>query len=147
MSTPRIGVIVVAAGGGARLGGEIPKPWRLLSGIPLVERSWRTFLPDSLRAHSQNSMSEVRVLVAAQDRQDAARRLADAGSTPAIVAVGGATRMDSVRAGLAALPATADLVAVHDAARPFWPVAMWDELIETLIAKIPRKGDHDRFDN
>ena len=46
---------------------------------------------------------------------------------------GGATRTESVRNGLQALPTDCDLVAVHDAARPFWPLNRWDQLVEEAL--------------
>ncbi len=47
---------------------------------------------------------------------------------------GGATRSDSVRAGLAAVPADADIICVHDAARPFATAAIYRRVIEAVNA-------------
>lgn len=47
---------------------------------------------------------------------------------------GGATRSDSVRAGLAAVPDDADVVCVHDAARPLASVAVYDRVIDAIVA-------------
>lgn len=47
---------------------------------------------------------------------------------------GGATRSDSVRAGLAAVPGDADVVCVHDAARPFASVALYDRVIDAIAS-------------
>jgi 2-C-methyl-D-erythritol 4-phosphate cytidylyltransferase len=55
------------------------------------------------------------------------------GSVDRVVA-GGATRSDSVRRGLAAVPAKARLILVHDAARPLSSVALWLEVIKALEA-------------
>jgi 2-C-methyl-D-erythritol 4-phosphate cytidylyltransferase len=49
-----------------------------------------------------------------------------------ITVTGGATRQDSVRAALSALPSEADIVLVHDAARPLAPVT----LIEAVAAAV-----------
>lgn len=47
---------------------------------------------------------------------------------------GGATRSASVRAGLAAVPAGAGIVVVHDAARPLAPPAVWARVIDAVRA-------------
>lgn len=47
---------------------------------------------------------------------------------------GGATRSDSVRAGLAAVPDDADVVCVHDAARPLASVALYDRVIDAIVS-------------
>ena len=48
------------------------------------------------------------------------------------VVPGGATRSGSVRAGLAAVPGDADVILVHDAARPLAPVAMFEAVIDAV---------------
>lgn len=50
------------------------------------------------------------------------------------VVTGGATRSDSVRRGLGAVPAQARLILVHDAARPLSSAALWLEVIKALEA-------------
>lgn len=50
------------------------------------------------------------------------------------VVVGGATRSASVRAGLAAVPPDADVVIVHDAARPLAPVALFESVVAAVTA-------------
>jgi 2-C-methyl-D-erythritol 4-phosphate cytidylyltransferase len=53
-----------------------------------------------------------------------------------VVVPGGATRSASVRAGLAAVPPEADIVLVHDAARPLAPIA----LFEAVVAAVANDG-------
>lgn len=53
-------------------------------------------------------------------------------STEISVVAGGATRQESVRLGLAALPADVDIVLVHDAARPLVPA----EAVDTVVAAV-----------
>lgn len=103
--------IVVAAGSGVRLGGDVPKTLRLLDGRPLVR--W------SVDALAAGGVTEVVVVVGAglQDTYESA--LADA-AVPCRIVVGGATRRESVSRGIAALP-DGDIVLVHDAARPLVP--------------------------
>jgi 2-C-methyl-D-erythritol 4-phosphate cytidylyltransferase len=47
---------------------------------------------------------------------------------------GGATRSDSVRAGLAAVPDDADIICVHDAARPFASVDLYERVVDAVVA-------------
>lgn len=92
-------VIVVAGGGGTRFGAA--KQFARLAGATVLDRA--------VGAASEAGDGVVVVLPA--DAEWAA--------PPGItVATGGATRSDSVRAGLAGVPADADIVVVHDAARP-----------------------------
>lgn len=100
----RFAAIIVAAGSGSRMGGE-PKQWRRLGGKPVLQWSL-----DALR----NAGADPLVLVVS--REDRGRAEALAGDAAA-VALGGATRTDSVRAGLA-LCGDAEAVLIHDAARP-----------------------------
>src|SRR6478609_5115950 len=97
---PPVWVIVVAAGSGTRFGGA--KQYAPLAGRRVVDWS----------IDAARSVAHGVVLVAAP---------ADAGEEePAVdvVVAGGATRSDSVRAGLAAVPGDADVILVHDGARP-----------------------------
>lgn len=101
--------IVAAAGSGLRLGAELPKALVPLAGRPLV--AWSV---DALLA---GGVAEIVVAVPAE------QRTAFAAVLPADVRLvdGGATRTASVRAGLAAAGVDADVVLVHDAARPLTP--------------------------
>jgi 2-C-methyl-D-erythritol 4-phosphate cytidylyltransferase len=59
-----------------------------------------------------------------------------AGSEPGadVVVAGGATRSASVRAGLAAVPEAAEVIVVHDAARPLAPVALFEGVVAAVVA-------------
>ena len=101
--------IVAAAGSGLRLGADIPKALVPLAGRPLV--CWAV---DTLRA---GGAAEVVVAVPAAERAAFAAVLG-----PDVLLVdGGDTRTASVRAALAAIGPDADVVLVHDAARPLTP--------------------------
>jgi 2-C-methyl-D-erythritol 4-phosphate cytidylyltransferase len=50
------------------------------------------------------------------------------------IVAGGATRSESVRAGLAAVPATAGIVVVHDAARPLSRPSLWHAVLDAVVA-------------
>jgi 2-C-methyl-D-erythritol 4-phosphate cytidylyltransferase len=106
-----IGVIVVAAGRGERLGGDIPKQLLDLDGKSLLERSVALF--------DAHPAVETLVVVLPPDLMSSGSALVGKTSRPCVFAAGGARRQDSVKHGLAALPPDVDLVLVHDAARPF----------------------------
>ena len=108
--------MVVAGGAGSRFGG--PKQFADLAGRPVL--AWSL---ESARAACDGV-----VLVLPAERLEGAGRDWDADS----FVVGGATRSDSVRAGLAAVPDDADIVAVHDAARPLAPVELWRRVIDAV---------------
>lgn len=52
-----------------------------------------------------------------------------------IVVLGGATRAESVRSGLEAVPVDAEVIVVHDAARPLAPRALFAAVLEALQAE------------
>jgi len=113
--------LIVAAGRGERLGGGIPKQFRLLGGKPLVRRA-----VEALRSHP--AIRSVRVVIGAGQLELAAEALA--GLEVGQLIEGGAERADSVRAGLATIDD--DAVLVHDAARPFCPSHVIDRLLAPL---------------
>jgi 2-C-methyl-D-erythritol 4-phosphate cytidylyltransferase/2-C-methyl-D-erythritol 2,4-cyclodiphosphate synthase len=131
--TPRIAVIIAAAGSGERLGGDIPKPWRTLGGQSLLERAWQSFAPESLQRNDQKSLVDQVVLAVDAARVKDAQMSVKPSSIPTSVVVGGATRTASVRNALREVSDTLDIVAVHDAARPFWPRDKWDSLVDTAV--------------
>ncbi len=77
---------------------------------------------------------------------DRSRRVAESACDGAVVVVppadaaaergvpGGATRSESVRCGLAAIPPDTDIVCVHDAARPFASVELFERVIAAVVA-------------
>jgi 2-C-methyl-D-erythritol 4-phosphate cytidylyltransferase len=114
--------IVAAAGSGLRLGADLPKALVPLAGRPLV--CWAV---DALRA---GGVTDVTVAV------PAAQRSAFAAALPSDVRIvdGGATRTASVRAALAAAGEDADVVLVHDAARPLTPPDVVARVLDALAA-------------
>lgn len=104
--------IVPAAGSGARFGGDIPKQYQLLRGEAMLVVTLKRLL-------SSPAIDSAIVALAADDRRWPGLR--ELNGKPIRTVIGGATRTESVGAGVAALAAEADgerLVAVHDAARP-----------------------------
>ncbi|MEZ0494685.1 bifunctional 2-C-methyl-D-erythritol 4-phosphate cytidylyltransferase/2-C-methyl-D-erythritol 2,4-cyclodiphosphate synthase [Sphingomonas sp. IW22] len=119
MDRAKTAALIVAAGQGARMGA--PKQFRALGGRAMLGWSHA-----ALSAHPAIN----HVLIAIGAGQEAA--LHDAlGDVPFVI--GGATRRDSVRAGLDALAAAGfETVLVHDAARPFVPARVVDALLDAL---------------
>ena len=104
---PSVTAIIVAAGASRRMGFD-KLSYRLPDGRTVLETSCALFA-----AHP--AVDEL-VLVAGGNRPQC-EAIAAACPKPCTVVQGGATRADSVRSGLAA--AKGQLVAIHDAARPF----------------------------
>ena len=105
-------LLIVAAGSGSRLGRPEPKALVPLGGRPLLSWTLDAFAPIAF---------DQTVVAAPPDRVADFERLV--GGRGRVVA-GGATRSASVRRGVEALaPDDGDVVAVHDAARPFVTVA------------------------
>ena len=110
--------IVVAGGTGTRFGG--PKQFAELEGRPLV--SW------SLEAARRACGHVVAVLPETEIEGGPQRWDAD------VVVAGGGTRSASVRAGLAAVPESAEVIVVHDAARPLAGSEVWAAVISEVAA-------------
>ncbi len=115
----RVAAILVAAGSGSRFGGERPKQYSMLAGKPVAR--WAA---EALARHAG-------LLQPVGDPALLDPLLAGLDHLP--VVPGGATRQESVRAGLEALaPLAPDMVLVHDAARPFFPAPTVAALLEAL---------------
>jgi 2-C-methyl-D-erythritol 4-phosphate cytidylyltransferase len=115
--------VLVAAGRGERLGEDRPKAFARLGD--------RVLVAESLERLDASPWVDAIVVVAPPEWEEAVIVLAEelaAGKVAASV-TGGETRAASVRAGLAEVPDEADVILVHDAARPL----VTDELIERLI--------------
>lgn len=119
MDRPKTAALIVAAGQGVRAGG--PKQFALLGGRPMISHSYATF-------RALPGIDQVLVVIGSGQES----RLRDAiGDVPFVI--GGASRRESVRAGLEALAADgASRILVHDAARPFVPKRVVDALLRAL---------------
>jgi 2-C-methyl-D-erythritol 4-phosphate cytidylyltransferase len=104
----RIAVVIPAGGTGLRMGG-VSKPLLELSGHSLLERSIQPFL-DRTDVH-WIVIAMTADLAAAPPHWLMSDRRVD-------IVAGGAERGDSVRNALAAVPIEAEIILVHDAARP-----------------------------
>lgn len=117
----KIVALIVAAGRGERAGGGLPKQFRPIGGKAVIAQAI-----DAFTAHP--AIDEVRVVIG--QGQDEDYRSAIGGRLLGSPIIGGATRRESVRAGLEAIEAAQ--VLIHDAARPFVPAAVIDRLIAAL---------------
>ncbi len=109
----KVAVIVPAAGAGRRFGGTRNKIFERLGGGQAV------FLRTLEAFANRPDVCSTTLVVSEADLQEVKDRYgANLGFMGVGVVAGGATRTDSVRAGLATVPEEADLVCVHDAVRP-----------------------------
>ncbi|MBC7590400.1 MAG: 2-C-methyl-D-erythritol 2,4-cyclodiphosphate synthase [Salinibacterium sp.] len=126
-----IGIIVVAAGSGTRLGAPAPKAFVELNGVTIVERA--------LGGVFQSVEAAQVVVVAPHTHLDVAReiaaRAAGAASGAISVVVGAEHRQASVAAGLAELNDDVDIVLVHDAARALTPGETFDRVVQAVRSR------------
>lgn len=119
---PRYFALIPAAGVGARMGATSPKQYLKIGGKPMLRHTLDAFLSSELIAHT--------FVVVSPDDPYIDAVAPHHGVT--VLRCGGASRMESVRNGLAVLANTlapSDWVLVHDAARP----GLTADLIEKLI--------------
>ncbi len=123
-----VGVVVVAAGSGSRLGAGVPKAFASLAGRPLL-------------AHALDTVARVPglcsvVVVVPPNLTDVRQVGWDGVDLPDVarVVAGGPERTESVAAGLAALDACCDVVLVHDAARCLTPLAVFERVVAAVRA-------------
>lgn len=118
-----VSFVLVAAGRGVRFGGEEPKQYKPLAGIPL----WRWPAKVAETLSSKGLVDELVLVVPTEDR----KRFSDGVfnlRVPVTLASGGSERAASVMSGLAA--ARGRFVLVHDAARPLVSEGLCRKLID-----------------
>jgi 2-C-methyl-D-erythritol 4-phosphate cytidylyltransferase len=131
-----VGVIVVAAGKGTRIGGDAPKQYRHIGGVPMVLRALRPFT-------SHPDVAHVALVLPAPDAASPPAFLTSLPSEALTIVAGGERRADSVAAGLGALRPECQVVLVHDGARPFADRGVIDAVIrharagDGAIAAVP----------
>ncbi|HTP88363.1 MAG TPA: 2-C-methyl-D-erythritol 4-phosphate cytidylyltransferase [Bryobacteraceae bacterium] len=133
----KVSVILPAAGLGTRMGRSSPekfgtsrKQFMLLDGSPILLHTIRRFV-------ASPSVTEIVVALRAEDSDWAAELIGSEGfAKPVRLVQGGDSRQQSVENALASIEADTDLVAVHDAVRPFIEI----ETIEKAIAEASATG-------
>ncbi len=133
----RVSVIIPAAGLGTRMGRTAPekegisrKQFMLLSGSPILVHTIRKFV-------SAPSVAEIVVALRPDDMEWANELIHKEGLQHIVRTIsGGESRQQSVENALASIGADMELVAVHDAVRPF----VERELIEKVIAEAAQSG-------
>ncbi len=116
--------LIVAAGSGTRVGGDVPKQYLPLAGRAVLRHSAETFL-------RHPAIAGVGVVISAEHR--ARYDAATAGLQMLPPVVGGTTRQESVRNGLESLAGLQPArVLIHDAARPLLSAAIIDRAVAAL---------------
>lgn len=133
MTGPRAAAVIVAAGRGERIGGEVPKQLRDLGGLPILEWSVRAFA-------SHPRIRDVVVVLPpdlAADPPPAIVRALEAGAGDGrlrAVVAGGETRVQSVARGAGACPVDTEIVLIHDGVRPFIDAATIGRVCDAAAA-------------
>ncbi|HEU4829006.1 MAG TPA: 2-C-methyl-D-erythritol 4-phosphate cytidylyltransferase [Gemmatimonadales bacterium] len=143
-----VGVLVVAAGVGQRVGGGVLKQYREIGGVPMLLRALRPFV-------SHPKVKHVVVALPATHAAAPPEWLAALAGKALSFVAGGVERHSSVQKALAALDPACHIVLVHDAARPFVERATIDAVIAVAragtgaVAAVPvsdtlKEAGHDR---
>lgn len=129
--TGDVSVIIPAAGAGQRMGTDIRKPFLELGGEPILFRTVR-------KMRRIPGVFEVIVALHPDDlprfQDEMWEKAQEAGVELAVA--GGETRAQSIWNALEVVSARAELVAVHDAVRPFVP----DDVVMALLSTARKRG-------
>jgi 2-C-methyl-D-erythritol 4-phosphate cytidylyltransferase/2-C-methyl-D-erythritol 2,4-cyclodiphosphate synthase len=112
----KVADIIAAGGRGQRLGAGVPKQLLTIGGVSILRRSVELFA-------NHERIDEIVVVLPSDLASSPPGELAGTGK-PLLIVAGGARRQDSVRNGFEAIRGRADVVVVHDAARPFASAAL-----------------------
>ena len=116
--------LIVAGGAGSRFGGDLPKQYAPLLGIPVIRRTLRRFI-------DTGRIDAIQVVIGEGHHE--AYEQATRGLDLLPVVTGGATRQESTLAGLEALRSLSPRhVLVHDAARPLTSLSLIGRVIDRL---------------
>lgn len=121
-----VGVVIVAGGAGTRLGAAEPKAFVRVGGRPLLSYAVERV------AQVAGLASLVIVAPASHCTVEAMTDVPVPEGT--MVVPGGAERSDSVRIGLERIDPSCDVVLIHDAARCFTPVTVFERVIAAVRA-------------
>lgn len=130
MNKRSFSLIIPAAGSGSRMGGGVPKPFRSIAGRTILEHTLRQFA-------SLEELVQV-IIVTAQANFGAVEKMHHL-FRPGVeleCREGGREREDSIRNGLVAVSEASELIAIHDAVRPF----VRPEEVRQCLQKARRNG-------
>lgn len=119
-------IIIVAGGKGMRMGADIPKQFIPVGGKPVLMLTMERF-------HEYDAALNI-ILVLPESQQAYWKALCEEYNfaIPHTIVNGGATRFDSSKNGLAAIPDDAEgVVGIHDGVRPFVSVSVIEDCFET----------------
>ena len=124
-------VIIVAGGTGSRMNSDVPKQFLKLNSVPVIIKTMRCFLKYDATIQfivcvHKDYKSHLEELLVLFDFKNVVQ-----------IVIGGETRFDSVKSGLAFLKDENSVVGIHDAARPFVSV----ETIKNCFITAQQKGN------
>jgi len=124
----KITAVIPAGGSGRRMEAREAKQYLLLNGIPLLVHTLRAFQETPV-------IGSIVLVVPPADVTRIQSDLVDAFAMTKVrqVVAGGKERQDSVRNGLAVLPADCEIVLIHDAARPFVSPALIEKAVDGAV--------------
>jgi 2-C-methyl-D-erythritol 4-phosphate cytidylyltransferase len=125
VSAPDVGVVIVAAGSSSRTGDGELKQFKWIAGRPMLLHSLQLF-------QARADVAMVVCVVPPQYAGDPPPWIFQSDSERLLLSVGGRTRAESVRNGIADLPPTCRIILVHDAARPLVPMAVVDRVVDAV---------------
>lgn len=128
----KIAVIIAAAGAGRRLGGDIPKQYLKIAGVPVLVKT--------VKAFCENDHVDDIIIVAGRDYIPLCDSLKEKYGLYKVSGIveGGSERQDSVYRALQAVGSKApdaEYVLIHDGARPFVSQEIIDRVIEASVCK------------
>lgn len=126
-TVPDVGVVIVAGGASSRMGGKELKQFTWVAGKPMLLHSLQQF-------QSRTDVAMVVCVVPREHAGDPPPWIFQSDSERLLLSVGGRTRAESVRNGLADLPPSCRVVLIHDAARPLVPMAVIDRVVDAVRA-------------
>jgi 2-C-methyl-D-erythritol 4-phosphate cytidylyltransferase len=122
--------IIPAAGAGIRMGGETPKQFLSIEGVPIVVHTLRKF-------NEADSIDEISLGVRPEDMERAQAEIQREQYSKSVrLFPGGATRQQTVSLGVREAPSGTEIVVVHDAVRPF----VTTELIQMSVEAARKSG-------
>lgn len=124
----KLAVIIPAAGSGSRMGSRIPKPFLKLRGVTILEHTIKSFanvdfVTQIIVSTSRDRVKEVKSIL--NNFSDKVEHMS--------VVEGGLERQDSINNALSIVSENVELVAVHDAVRPFISKELIEECSQAAL--------------